>query len=148
MVKRHHKPAQAGLLLSVGQTRHPFLTCFFKGVFMKTIISLIAAAAMGLLSVSAHAQAVEKKAASGAAKAEGYVGKGLSKAGLANEGLYGEVGLSLLSYKISDSGISAKPITLRAIAGYDFHPNLAIEAMLGLGLGLRGANGVETYGGA
>ena len=113
---------------------------------MKTIVSLIAAAAMGLLSVSAQAQAVEKKAASGAAKAEGYVGKGLGKAGLANQGLYGELGLSLLSYKISDYGISAKPIMLRAIAGYDFHPNLAIEAMLGLGL--RGANGVGYYGSA
>lgn len=113
---------------------------------MKIVLSLVAVATTAVFSVSAHAQAVEKKAASGVAKAETSVGNGLDKAGLANQGLYAEMGLSLLNYKISGAGISAKPIMLRAIAGYDFHPNLALEAMLGLGL--RGANSVGHYGNA
>ena len=111
---------------------------------MKRMITLLTAATLGLTALSAQAQAVEKKAAAGVAKGEGYVSKGLKSAGFDNHELYGELGLSLLSYKISSYGISSRPVMLRAIAGYDFHPNLALEGMLGLGLG--GRSGVGYYG--
>lgn len=111
---------------------------------MKKMISLLAFTALGLTALCAQAQTVEKKAASGVAKGEGYVSKGLKPAGFDNQDLYGELGLSLLSYKIASYGISSRPVMIRAIAGYDFHPNLAVEAMLGLGLG--GSRGVGYYG--
>ena len=111
---------------------------------MKKMITLLAVATLSLTTLSAQAQTAEKKAASGVAKGEGYVSKGLKAAGLDNHELYGELGLSLLSYKVSTYGISSRPVMVRAIAGYDFHPNLALEAMLGLGLG--GRSGVGYYG--
>ena len=89
---------------------------------MKRMIALLTAATLGLTALYAQAQAVEKKAAAGVAKGEGYVSKGLKSAGFDNHELYGELGLSLLSYKISRYGISSRPVMLRAIAGYDFHP--------------------------
>jgi hypothetical protein len=113
---------------------------------MKKIIPLLALSALALTSLGAQAQTVEKKAASGVAKGETYVAKGLTSAGFNNQDLYGELGLSLLSYKISGYGISSRPVMVRAIAGYDFHPNLAVEAMLGLGLG--GSTGVGYHGSA
>lgn len=111
---------------------------------MKKMITLLAVATLGLTTLSAQAQTVEKKAASGVAKGEGYASRGLKAAGFDSHELYGELGLSLLSYKVSSYGISSRPVMLRAIAGYDFHPNLALEAMLGLGLG--GRSGVGYYG--
>jgi opacity protein-like surface antigen len=115
----------------------------FSGNVMHTKMKLIALSAMALMACAASAQTVQKKAAAGAAKGEVYVERGLASQGL--DGLvYAEAGLSLLSYKIARAGISAKPVMLRAIAGYDYHPNLAAEAMLGLGL--RGADGVGLFG--
>lgn len=113
---------------------------------MKKIASLLALTALSLTTLCAQAQTAEKKAASGVAKGSGYVSKGLQSAGFNNQDLYGELGLSLLNYKISNYGISSRPVMVRAIAGYDFHPNLAVEAMLGLGLG--GSTGVGYYGSA
>ena len=110
---------------------------------MKPTMKLIALGAMAVMSCAASAQTVQKKAASGAAKGEAYVKKGPASQGLDGQ-VYGELGLSFLSYKIARAGISAKPIMLRAIAGYDYHPNLAAEAMLGLGL--HGADAVGPFG--
>jgi hypothetical protein len=118
----------------------------FQGVLMKKLIPFIAIATMAFTGLSAQAQVVQQKAASGVAKAEGALDKGLASQGLKNQGLYGELGLSLLSYKISNHGISAKPIMLRGIVGYDYHPNLAAEAMLGLGL--RGGSATGYFGSA
>ena len=110
---------------------------------MKPMMNLIAVGAMAVMTCAASAQTVQKKAATGAAKGEAYVEKGLASQGLDGQ-VYGELGLSFMSYKIARAGISAKPIMLRAIAGYDYHPNLAAEAMLGLGL--RGADAVGPFG--
>lgn len=46
--------------------------------------------------------------------------------------LYGELGYTWA--RISGSGPTAKPGVLRGIVGYDFHPNLAVEGMLGVGV--------------
>lgn len=108
---------------------------------MKKLITFIAVTTMALAGTSAQAQAVTKKAASGVGKAEQALDRGLASQGLKSEGLYGELGLSLLSYKISGYGISAKPIMLRGMVGYDYHPNLAAEAMVGLGLSNGSATG-------
>jgi hypothetical protein len=113
---------------------------------MKKIATLLACTALGLTTLCAQAQTAEEKAASGVAKGEGYVSKGLKSAGFNNQDLYGELGLSVMSYKIASYGISSRPVMIRAIAGYDFHPNLGVEAMLGLGM--RGGNGVGYYGSA
>lgn len=102
---------------------------------------LIALGVMGLMSCAASAQTVQKKAATGVAKAEAQVDRGLQAAGLGQDPLYGELGLGFMSYKISRYGISGKPIIARAVAGYDYHPNLAVEGMLGLGM-----NDVDAYG--
>ena len=113
---------------------------------MKKMLTLLAVATLGLSTLPAQAQTVEKKAASGVAKGEGFVSKGLQSAGFDSNDIYGELGLSLLSYKISNYGISSRPVMVRAVAGYNLHPNLAVEAMLGLGLG--GGTGVGYYGSA
>ena len=81
------------------------------------------------MTCAASAQTVQKKASAGAAKGEAYVEKSLASQGLDGQ-VYGELGLSFLHYKIARAGISAKPIMLRGIVGYDYHPNLAAEAML------------------
>ncbi|HEY9095216.1 MAG TPA: hypothetical protein VIN35_05685 [Hydrogenophaga sp.] len=111
---------------------------------MKKIATLLACTLVGLTTLNAQAESVENKAAAGVAKGENHVAKGLNAAGFDSHDFYGELGLSILSYKISSYGISSRPIMLRAIAGYDFHPNLAVEGMLGLGL--RGSHGVGYYG--
>ncbi|WP_066260452.1 hypothetical protein [Hydrogenophaga flava] len=110
---------------------------------MQTTTKLVALGAMAVMTCATSAQTVQKKASAGAAKGEAYVEKGLASQGLDGQ-VYGELGLSFLNYKISRAGISAKPIMLRAVAGYDYHPNLAAEAMLGLGL--RGADAVGPWG--
>lgn len=46
--------------------------------------------------------------------------------------LYGELGYTAL--KGSGGGVSVRPAMLRAIIGYDFHPNFAAEGMLGVGV--------------
>ena len=46
--------------------------------------------------------------------------------------LYGELGYTWA--KVSGDGASAKPGLLRGIIGYDIHPNLAVEGMLGVGV--------------
>lgn len=106
---------------------------------MQPVMKLIALGVMATMAFCVSAQTAQKKAASGVAKAETYVDKGVKSQGLADN-VYGELGLSLMSYKIARYDISGRPIMLRAIAGYDYDPMLAIEAMLGLGL--RGADGV------
>lgn len=106
---------------------------------MQPVMKLIALGVMATMAFGVSAQTAQKKAASGVAKAETYVDKGVKSQGLADN-VYGELGLSLMSYKIARYDISGRPIMLRAIAGYDYDPMLAIEAMLGLGL--RGADGV------
>lgn len=106
---------------------------------MHPVMKLIALGAMATMVCAVSAQTAQKKAAAGVAKAETYVDKGVKSQGLADN-VYGELGLSLMSYKIARYDISGRPIMLRAIAGYDYDPMLAIEAMLGLGL--RGADGV------
>src|SRR3990167_651164 len=137
LLKKHNglRTAQAVVPIWVS---HLFL---FQGVFMKKLIPFIAVATMAFTGLGAQAQVVKQKASSGMAKAEGALDKGLASQGLKNQGLYGELGLSLLSYKISNYGISAKPIMLRGIVGYDYNPQLAAEAMLGLGLRGGGATG-------
>jgi hypothetical protein len=112
---------------------------------MKKIATLLACTLVGLTALSAQAESAENKAASGVAKGEKHVAKGLNAGGFDSHDFYGELGLSVLSYKISSYGISSRPIMLRAVAGYDFHPNLAVEGMLGLGM--RGSRGVGYYGG-
>lgn len=52
-------------------------------------------------------------------------------------GTYAELGYTQLK---SDG--SAKPSALRGIIGYDFHPNVAVEGMLGFGI--RGDNESES----
>lgn len=47
-------------------------------------------------------------------------------------GLYGELGLTQVKY--SYAGYSITPKVLRGVVGYDAHPNVAIEAMVGLGI--------------
>lgn len=111
---------------------------------MQRLASLATLCAACLIASTASAQALEKKAASGAAKAESAIDRGLQSQGLKNAGLYGELGLSLLNYRISGTGISGKPIALRGIVGYDLYPFLAAEAMIGLGM--RGFNGTGVYG--
>lgn len=112
---------------------------FFREFSMQSMMKLIALGVMATMSCAASAQTVQKKAASGMAKGETYVDKGVASQGLTDK-VYGELGLSLMSYKIARYGISGRPMMLRAVAGYDHDPMLAIEAMLGLGL--RGADGV------
>jgi hypothetical protein len=111
---------------------------------MNKRVLLIAAMAMGLSGVTAHAQGVKERARTGAAKGEVLLDKGLSSQGLQNQGLYGEVGLGFLSYKISRIGFSSKPVILRGIVGYDLYPHLAVEGMLGTGL--SGGSGTGLYG--
>lgn len=48
-------------------------------------------------------------------------------------GLYGDVGYTLV--KISADGYSVTPKVLRGVVGYEVNPNLAIEGMVGLGVG-------------
>ena len=106
---------------------------------MQIKMNLIALGVMATMACAVSAQTVQKKAASGVAKGETYVDKGVASQGLTDK-VYGELGLGLMSYKIARYGISGRPMMLRAVAGYDYDPLLAIEAMLGLGL--RGADGV------
>lgn len=111
---------------------------------MHRLIASALVLSTSLCAATASAQAVQKKAAAGAAKAEKAIDQGLQSQGLKNAGLYGELGLSLLDYRISGSGISGKPVALRAVVGYDYHPLLAAEGMLGFGL--RGFSGTGIYG--
>jgi hypothetical protein len=106
---------------------------------MRIQLNLVALGVMLSLSCAATAQTAQKRAATGVAKAETFVDRGVASQGLTNN-VYGELGLGFMSYKIGRYGISGRPIMLRAVAGYDYDPLLAIEAMLGLGL--RGADGV------
>lgn len=46
--------------------------------------------------------------------------------------LYGELGYTWA--KVQGGGASVKPGMLRGIIGYDFHPNLAVEGMIGVGV--------------
>lgn len=46
--------------------------------------------------------------------------------------LYGELGYTW--GRVSGLGLTAKPDMLRGIVGYDVHPNLAVEGMLGVGV--------------
>jgi opacity protein-like surface antigen len=46
--------------------------------------------------------------------------------------LYGELGYTWA--KVTGDGGSVKPGMLRGIIGYDIHPNLAVEGMLGVGV--------------
>lgn len=118
----------------------------FQGFPMHRIISSAIVLTSCLCAATASAQVVQKKAASGAAKAESVIDQGLQSQGLKNAGLYGELGLSLLDYRISGTGISGKPVALRAVVGYDYLPYLAAEAMLGFGL--SGFNATGVYGSA
>lgn len=108
---------------------------------MHPMIPFAALVLMTTLTGAASAQTAQKKAAAGVGKAEAYVNKGVASQGL-TDAVYGELGLSLMSYKISRYGISGRPIMLRAVVGYDYDPLLAIEGMLGLGV--RGADGVGS----
>lgn len=45
---------------------------------------------------------------------------------------YGEVGYTSLKY--TDGAVDLKPAALRGIVGYGFHPNFAVEGMLGFGI--------------
>lgn len=46
--------------------------------------------------------------------------------------LYGEIGYTAL--KVEEDELSVKPAVVRGILGADFHPNLAVEGMLGFGV--------------
>ncbi len=46
--------------------------------------------------------------------------------------LYGEIGYTQL--KFSAAGLDVRPGLLRGIIGYDAHPNVAVEGMLGFGV--------------
>jgi opacity protein-like surface antigen len=56
---------------------------------------------------------------------------GSAQAQTASPRLYGELGYSFLEVK--NFGIETNPQALRGILGYDFHPNIAAEAMLAFG---------------
>ncbi|PIM51118.1 hypothetical protein CS062_21495 [Roseateles chitinivorans] len=45
---------------------------------------------------------------------------------------YGEVGYTFI--KVKDGGDSVKPGAIRAIVGYDLHPNVALEGMFAFGV--------------
>lgn len=62
--------------------------------------------------------------AAGAAQAQ-------SAAKSSASGFYGEVGFTPLEFK--DPGIKLYPKQVRLIGGYDVHPNLAVEGLIGLG---------------
>jgi len=109
---------------------------------MNFVIKSVACMAIASMSAAVSAQTAQQRAASGAAQAEAHTERGLNAAGLSGYPLYGEVGLGLLSYKISRIGVSARPVIARAVVGYDLHPMLAIEGMLGFGLGGAGISGV------
>ena len=47
--------------------------------------------------------------------------------------LYGEIGYTQLKFS-SEGETSFKPGVLRGIVGYDLHPNVAVEGMLGFGV--------------
>lgn len=51
---------------------------------------------------------------------------------------YGELGYT--SLRFHDSGFNARPAALRAIVGYNFHPNVAVEGMVAGGLSKGSAN--------
>lgn len=48
--------------------------------------------------------------------------------------IYGEIGYTAFKIKVDGFSGSIKPGVLRGILGADFHPNLAAEAMLGVGV--------------
>lgn len=127
------------LVCRTSKRESAFTFFVFREFSMQPMMKLIALGAMATMACAVSAQTVQKKAATGVAKAETYVDKGVKSQGLADN-VYGELGLGLMSYKIARYGISGRPMVLRAVAGYDYDPLLAIEAMLGLGL--RGADGV------
>jgi opacity protein-like surface antigen len=58
---------------------------------------------------------------------------------------YGELGYTSLKFH-DGSGFSAKPSALRAIVGYNFHPNFALEGMLagGVSNGSTNVSGVDV----
>lgn len=70
------------------------------------VIAITAASVLMMLGTSAHAQAKSP--------------------------LYGEVGYTVL--KITDDDVDVKPHAVRAIVGYDVHPNLAVEGMAAVGV--------------
>lgn len=112
---------------------------FIREILMPFTMKPVALGVIATLTCVVSAQTVQKKAASGVAKGDTYVDKGVASQGLTDK-VYGELGLGLMSDKIARYGISGHPMMMRAVAGYDYDPMLAIEAMLGLGL--RGTHGV------
>lgn len=56
----------------------------------------------------------------------------LLSAGAQADQLYGEVGYGYMTFKAADE--DASPNILRGIIGFQFHPNVAVEGMLGLGV--------------
>jgi opacity protein-like surface antigen len=54
---------------------------------------------------------------------------------------YAEIGYS--SIRIRDAGISVKPTAVRGIAGYNFHPNFAVEGMAAFGASSDSTFGVD-----
>lgn len=63
-------------------------------------------------------------------------GSGLLALSAQAQGLYGEVGYSMLNYDESSPGINSQiePTAVRGIIGYELNPNLAVETHLSLGL--------------
>ncbi len=62
---------------------------------------------------------------------------------------YTEIGYTLINYK--ELGYTATPTAIRGIIGYEISPNLAVEAMLGIGaadsnLTIQGVNVVFSVG--
>ncbi len=83
---------------------------------MKKLVPLVATA-MLLGMGGAHAQLLGRTGANTAA---------------ATPSTYGELGWSRVD--VENSGASARSDLLRGIVGYNFHPNAAAEAMLGIGI--------------
>lgn len=66
-----------------------------------------------------------------------YTAIALSATALHAQGLHGEIGYSSLNLKTAAAGKrpSTRENLLRGTVGYEVHPQVAIEAMLGLGIG-------------
>lgn len=58
----------------------------------------------------------------------------LATAAAAQAQVYVEGAINPLSYKDSDFGLKANPVALSGIVGYNLHPNVDVEAFLGLGV--------------
>ncbi len=61
----------------------------------------------------------------------------LSATAIQAQGVYGEIGYSNLSLKTAAAGQrpSTRESLLRGTVGYEVHPQVAVEGMLGLGIG-------------